>query len=141
MKKSSIKRTISILIILALLSSVNLAFASSEDRYIDEPVNVDYTHIESMAAGLDINSIGYSTNIGYAVASSGSYTVELHVTLRNENGVVQTWTDTSTSYVYLEENYYVASGHSYYVFVYVRILNSYGTVLETAYMNSRTVVY
>lgn len=141
MKKNAVKKTISILIIIALLSSVNFAFASSEDSYADKPVGVKYTYIATLAAGLDISTSGLSTSIGYAVASSGSYTVELHVTLRNENGVVHTWTETSTSLAYLEEDYYVASGHSYYVFVYVRILNSLGTVLETSYMTSRTVVY
>lgn len=101
---------------------------------------VNYTYVDSISAGLSISSSGLATCTGTCISTSSTYSVELHVTLRNENGLVQTWTTTSNRYASLSETYYVSSGHTYYVYVYARVYSN-GTQIEAASKTSNSVYF
>jgi len=107
---------------------------------------VRYTIINTIAAGLAINSSGKTTCSGRLVSgSSGSdcyITVELQQKSSSQWNTVKTWSASklNASSVSLEKSYYVVHG-TYRVQVTGTIENSESGVEETAVKYSKTVEY
>ena len=140
------KKMICLLFITLIFATSSISvFAAVANQTKGESISIQrYTIINTIAAGLSIDSSGKTTCSARLVSgSSGSdcyITVDLQQKTSSSWSTVKTWTTSKLngSSVSMEKNYYVTDG-TYRVKVTGTIEN--GSVEETAVKYSKTVVY
>lgn len=134
MKVKIVKRVLSMLMTVALLTSGINAFAGE--------VSPRYTGTSTIVTDLSISSTGKATCAGTVVLYSG-YTATLTMKLQQYNGsywtTIQTWSTSDSKS--LSKSYYVSSGYSYRVVTSAKVYNSSGTYVETPSVTSATKSY
>ena len=147
--RQNLKKLLTILLMITILviSPYDLVKADEGNASRDDEVQLRYTNLSSISAGLSISNAGTAVCTGtvtmkknldsrlyvhlYKSSSSGAYTR------------IKTWAQSfsGTGLKSLTKTASVSSGYTYKIKVEVRIYNSAGTVVETAEKWSSNVVY
>ena len=130
-------------VMLCLSMAVLPAAAAHESEAAELEPSPRYTGLVDAYVGLDINSSGRSTSTGEVYTRSG-YTADVTMELQQKDGSqweeVRTWTDVGAD-VYLEKDWYVASGYEYRVELSIEVSNSSGRVVDDVTIHSGIVEY
>lgn len=141
------KKYISIcIVVFMLIIATTPAYAvNTVNPSMESVVAPRFTAINSMSAGLSIDSWGKATCSGWVTPSDNSYTSNLTVSLQKSTSsgwsTIKSWTASGAGFfgVVIEGYYYVANG-TYRVCSTARVYNSSGNLLETEsfYSQERT---
>ncbi len=146
MKKSNVKRVVTIVAILSMCFNTTILFAEgnnvrpNSDNEIILPMNIA---IAATGNELTLVSAGKFYCFGETEVISG-YSAGVVVELQQLNGSWQTikdWSDQNTYYAAIEDDYYVSKGYNYRLKLTHTAYNSYGTLIETITKYSDVVYY
>ena len=130
-------------VILCLSMAVLPAAAAHESEAAELEPSPRYTGLSTAYVDLTISSSGRSTSTGEVNTRSG-YTADVTMELQQKDGSrweeVRTWTDVGAD-VYLEKDWYVASGYEYRVELSIEVSNSSGRVVDDVTIHSGIVEY
>lgn len=139
MKKRSLIRVISLLLVFGMLLSTASAASQAQSRYAK-------IHILSSEL-LDINWLGKATCAGYVSLLDETCIIDLFVELqRSEDGVnwwttIKTWSATGYEDVIIEKTHYVASGYYYRVVTSAVIYDANESFIESNAVSSAILYY
>ena len=133
--------------LLAMVLCLSMAVLPAAAAHVSEPDDPEpsprYTGLWDAYVGLDIDSNGRSTSTGEVTTYSG-YTADVTMELQQKDGSrweeVRTWTDVGEE-VYLDKDWYVASGYEYRVELSIEVSNSSGRVVDDVTIHSGIVEY
>lgn len=147
------KKAISVLLsIIMFVSMFNLTAVYAVNENKDEVISEEsggtrYSYINSIAASISKESLGFVDCISYYVIPNTSYTVVLTCILQRTDGSAawsnyksKSETFTSGSVNSIEKSWFAPSGYAYRTYTQVVVKNSAGTVLETEHITS-SVLY
>lgn len=146
MKKSNVKKVVTIVAILSVCFNTLTTFAESDkSRFISANNVIMPMNIAIAATGneLTLGSGGKLSCFGETETHAG-YVAEVIVELQKLNGGWETivkWTDKAEDYAVIDNSRYVSSGYSYRLKITHKAYNSNGTLVETITKYSNTVVY
>ena len=138
--KKTLKITISLALVLALLSISVLATAE------ENAIMPRYANIVGIMTGLDISINGKATcGTSVTLYPSSNCTCTVEMTLQQNDGSgwddLKTWTVAGGEDVFIEKYRYVDSGYDYRVESVTFVYNSTGNLVETATTHSPTWTY
>lgn len=146
MKKSNVKKVVTMTAILVMCLNTTPIFAESNnvrvihDNEVVMPMNVAITLTSN---NLELGSAGKLTCEGRTDVQSG-YTAGVTMELQQYDAgwrTIKTWSNSTLRSVALEETHYVSSGHSYRLKLTHTAYNSSGTLVETITKYSDVVYY
>ena len=136
------KRILSVVLVLLLLSSVLVPVSANTD---DNSMSPRFTYISKVSTNVSIDqSIGLATCTAVTRAD-GVASIKLICRLQQKKDgawvTIKSWSDTGTQQAGLAKQYAVYSGYSYRTYVTSYVYNAAGTLLETASCYSNAQYY
>ena len=126
--------------VLALISVVTILLSATVVTSAAQPSVVEprYVGISTLAAGLDVSSMGRAACVG-TVYNDGDYDVTMTIALQQDGTTIKSWiVETTAGINSVQKNYYVMSGHEYQVVV-TAVVKS-GNIIVNIYPAYSTVV-
>lgn len=134
-------RIISLMLVVNLVVAPAVVFAAESE---DTTVQPRYTNITSIAAAVNINSLGKAVCTSSAMLTYTSDTGKLIMYLQKLDGntwyTVKSWTDTADPY-YMSGSYYVYSGYYYRCKAVLTVYDSSGNIVDAGQAISQSVYY